>query len=318
MSGESVIEDLSQRAWSIGDSVVFRLRDHYQVFIFEGRPWNLAVESNLPFSEQQSSLRRQLEIDSEISIFLNDAEVDLDTTIADLELGDGETLRIERRDIERVTAIAPVTYSIILLIGVIPRMASFKLSPTATLAIAEPMIKDRWCLGELEIEFGLLDDASDIPAIIPKSSVIGNLDLKDCSLIVRPSANIDSSAPAISEFGGCAEDFEDDGDGPESRLLQSIHATIGSVEPGAMRYGFVCDDEVFHICFPAGARVGDARWKVAERFKTRPESVALHFMGKALRDGFALDRLRLGTSRIGAYVTSDREILVMTAKANRL
>jgi hypothetical protein len=84
-----------------------------------------------------------------------------------------------------------------------------------------------------------------------------------------------------------------------------------------MRYGFVCDDEVFHIRFPPGAKVGDARKAVAERFKTRPESVALHFMGKALRDGFALDRLRLGTSHISVYVTSDREILVVTARANR-
>jgi hypothetical protein len=97
-----------------------------------------------------------------------------------------------------------------------------------------------------------------------------------------------------------------------------MHATIGTVSPGAMRYGFVCDDEIFHIRFPPGSKVGDARKAIAKRFKTQPEAVALHFMGKALRDGFALDRLRLGSSHISVYVTSDREILVVTAKANRV
>jgi hypothetical protein len=137
-------------------------------------------------------------------------------------------------------------------------------------------------------------------------------------LFVRPSSNSDSSAAAISETDDGRDRIEEDKDGMDGRLLQSIHATIGSVSPGAIRYGFVCNDEIFHIRFSPGSSVGDARKAVAERFKTQPEAVALHFMGRVLRDGFALDRLRLGTSHISVYVTSDREILLAIANPNEI
>jgi hypothetical protein len=209
---------------------------------------------------------------------------------------------------------ATETYSVALLLGVIPRVASFKLSPTTTLAEAEPSVKDRWDLGDLVIEFGLLDDDADIPAILPKSTVIGSLDLEKSMLIVRASGNIDSDDPVGWEPNGGRDDVEngiaDDTGAADVRLMQSMKATIGSLEPGAMRCGFVCDDEVFHIRFPPGSKVGDARKAVAERFNAKQDAVALHFMGKALRDGFALSRLRLGTSHISVYLTKDCEVLI--------
>jgi hypothetical protein len=317
VSGDSVFEDLSLAIWSIGDSVGFLLRERDQAFVFEDRKLNLKIKSDLPFSQLQSFLCREFGIESGISIFLDRAEVDLDMTSSDLNLSPDQVLRIERAASGPLVLAATETYSVALWIGVVPRMASFKLAPTSTLADAEPMVRNRWCLGELEIEFGVLDEDSDIPAVIPKSTVIGGLDLDKYTLIVRPSANIDSAGPVVSGYDEPDGDIEEDENAGDGRLLQSMQATVGSAEPGAVRYGFVCDDQVFHIRFPPGAKVGDARKAVAQRFKTTPEAVALHFMGKALRDGFAMDRLRLGTSHISVYVTSDREILVVTARANR-
>jgi hypothetical protein len=62
--------------------------------------------------------------------------------------------------------------------------------------------------------------------------------------------------------------------------------------------------------------VKQAREAVASQSQKPPEAVFLHFLGKELRDGFSMDRLRLGTAKINIYFRNESEVLLHTARPN--
>jgi hypothetical protein len=195
-----------------------------------------------------------------------------------------------------------------LLIGVLPRYASFPLPPTATLAEAEPAVRAKWDLEGMELEFGLHDIATDEITIVVKSTQIESLDLKTLSLIVRQAVTPDdTSAPPPAD--GAAE----------GALLRSLHVTVGSAPPGLLTYTFFCEDrsEEFQLKFPPGTKVKEAREALGTRFEVPTEAVALHFMGKALRDGFMMERLRIGDTKIQIYLKDNRPVVLLSAMANR-
>jgi hypothetical protein len=120
-----------------------------------------------------------------------------------------------------------------------------------------------------------------------------------------PAVAVDSAPPA----DGSAE----------GGLQQSLHITIGAHSTEALSYTFFYEDQAqdIHLRFPSGTKVGEAREALGRHFGVPPEAVALHFMGKALRDGFMMERLRLGDTKIQVYLKDDRPVLLLTAKANR-
>jgi hypothetical protein len=52
--------------------------------------------------------------------------------------------------------------------------------------------------------------------------------------------------------------------------------------------------------------VKQAKEAVVTHYGKPPDAVFLHFLGKELRDGFAMDRLRLGTTKINVSFRNDK------------
>jgi hypothetical protein len=201
-------------------------------------------------------------------------------------------LRLEPTDSIEIK-IRPSSFHISLLLGLIPRAAFFAISPTATLAAAEPLIRQKYAVGYLDLEFCLWDLRSDESEVIPKSSVIGDLDLSNRKLILRPVEDIEIP---ISEVAVPEKEKTD-----RQNLLEVVQLTCGEVQQNAViNYGFLCEQqhEELQILLPLGAKVGDARRKIAQRYDRPQEQVTLQYMGKTLRDQFAIDGLRLGKSKI--------------------
>jgi hypothetical protein len=146
--------------------------------------------------------------------------------------------------------------------------------------------------------------------------VIGSLDLERQSLVNRP-AEIALTPPEIgpADLQSAAGGDEEAPD--ESRLLQSMKMTVGTGNLDLLAYAFVCDSPKaeFSLRFARGSKVADARSAVARRLERAAEDVSLFFMGKALKEGFVIDRLRLGHSKITVYVRDLEPVFLGTAKA---
>jgi hypothetical protein len=209
------------------------------------------------------------------------------------------------------------SYEITLLLGIIPRIGTYQFAGTATLEEVEVAVKMRFDLRDQELEFGLLDLQSNETAIIPKSMLIGQLDLEKFSLIARPSETFERHANAASvKAGGDQSVSANDAD--EGPLLQSVHITVGSAPPSSKVYNFFCDSlqQNLHIRFPYGATMKQAKDAIAHHYKKPPEAILLDFLGKELRDGFVMDKLRLGTTKINVYFRNDSEILLPKVSHN--
>jgi hypothetical protein len=252
------------------------------------------------------------------------SEVDPEMSLADLALGPRDVLTVTRAaaSAPKVLASPPRPaapgYSISLLLGVVPRVGFFALPPTATLTEAEVVLRERWKLEDLDLEFALFDLETDEMAFVSKDTAIGSIDHGSHSLVVRP-AQI-ASVGVESGFGGGGEAAAGGEPPAEARLLQSMHMTVGTVNRDVPAYQFVCDSTKaeFTLRFAVGTKVGAARSAVAARFDRRPDEVSLFFMGKALKDGFVMDRLRLGSSKITVYLPDVDPVVLLTAKGRPL
>ncbi|MDR1521821.1 MAG: metallophosphoesterase, partial [Streptococcaceae bacterium] len=101
---------------------------------------------------------------------------------------------------------------------------------------------------------------------------------------------------------------------------------------GKDRFGFSLggdETKTFYLNFDVGQRVSDARQRIVDLFNTRKvygdgvnitcEDVTFLFTGKALQDHFWLNRLRVTDEKaITIYVKDKSEIILLTAKANRV
>jgi hypothetical protein len=345
LSGICVIEDFSNNIWSNGESIEFSLSERRQTFLFEGRRLDLTVDFNLPFSELQTSLCREFGITSPISIFFDDSEVDPDMTLKDLELNADQSLRIElsvpsepstpRPAIPPPSsppepaiasasasaaspAVAVVTYSIVLILGIVSRVGSYVFAPTATLTEVEAAVRQRFDLGDLELEFGLLDINTDETTIIAKSTEIGRLDLHTFSLIVRPSESCARPEEPTSASADCGGVGGADGDAGSEVLMRSLDISCGSVRDDIPVYRFVCSQrsDEFELRLAIGTKVSSATEMIGHRYSVPTAAVTLLFRGRILSPSCMMERLRVGASRIDIDLRDDREILLMSAKAN--
>jgi hypothetical protein len=303
----SEIDDLSTRIWSQADSIEFAHHKRLQAFEFETQRLDLLVDFDAPVSELLSLISDKFNISASISILYSGAEIDPEMTLADLDPDEPLEIRLST-PAPLVSAASPVTsapasptasYSIVLLLGIIPRVGIYQLAPTATLEEVEVALMKRFDLGDLELEFGLLDIESDETTIIPKSTVIGQLDLKKFSLIARPSETFECSpvSSSVNESGdrpACESDADGGG------MLQSICLTVGGAASSSKVYEFFCDSlhQALHLRLPPGATVKQAKEAVASQYGKPPEAVFLHFLGNELRDHITMERLRLGTAKV--------------------
>jgi hypothetical protein len=343
IAGTPVVADLSRLVWDFGDSMQFGRVKHEQAFSFEGRIRHLAVDFDVAISALCPLLCTEFDLDGETRLTLvtpdrpdlKGSEADPDMTLADLGLERGEVVTVMRppssspsSSSSPTTATAAATatraapsapaapaFQITLLLGVVPRVGLFALPPTATLTEAEAALKQRWKLEDLELEFALFDLDTDEMTVVPKGTTIGTIDHGRYSLSVRP-AQFGPAAPDVvpMDIEIAADVYAEAPD--EDRLQQSMKMTIGTVNRDLPAYEFVCDSpkSEFRQHFPLGTKVAVARSAVGSRFGRSVEEVSLFFMGKALKDGFVIDRLRLGGSKITVYLTDLDPVILGTVK----
>jgi hypothetical protein len=191
----------------------------------------------------------------------------------------------------------------------IPRCITTQLPPTATLQEVEPDVVKRFELEGIDLEFVLSNFFMDEMEVLAKTVTLGSLDLKNKILVVQQKGT-------AAEAAAANDDQDEDGGGGAA-----LHVTVSTVKPaGMVLYKFVAGqyEQEYSIAFPPGKTVLDARKAVAARYEGRTAAdITLLFLGKALRDSFVLDRLRIGNGRITVYVRDVEAILIVTARARR-
>jgi hypothetical protein len=313
-----VITDLSPLIWELGDAVQFErigLVERRQAFSFGGRIVELAVDFERPLSDLCPLFCREFGLEGPISLTLisgaggPNPELDAEYSLADLEVKPGEVLNIDipapLPTAPQATAVKPAAgvYSITLRLGAVPCVGVFALQPTATLAEAEIALKERWKLADLELEFALFDPDTDEMSFLPKDTTIGSIDHGVYSLAVRP-AQICSVCPSVGLLGVDSAVGGDSEVSAETRLVQSMKMTVGTVHGDLPVYRFVYDSDKteFELQFPLGATGADVRSEIGRRFGLASKDVSLFFKGKTLKDVSVMDRLCLGGPMIAVYL----------------
>jgi hypothetical protein len=316
------LDDPDTLIWSVTTRVVCSLQRTKVLFTLDQSRFPVEMDRDIPFREVKAQLARELNLQEEFRILAGRSEVDDEMTLDDVD--DFSELRIvflaPKPQPDGVPSKTPATairrdvFQVTVVLGIIPRMLSLRLPPTATLHQAEAEVRRRLDLEDIELEFVLSDLLSDEGNVVPKESLLGNFDLEKFNLLVQLQGTAEANAnPAADD----AEQGE--------RPTQSLHVMCGSLRPaplvkGMTVYKFVAAQygQEFSLSFEAGKTVLDARKAVAARYPGKTSAdITLLFSGKALRDGFVLDRLRIGTGRITVYVRDIESILILTARANR-
>jgi hypothetical protein len=314
VAGISVIADLSRPIFALGDCIQFARVAPRQSFSFEGRVLRLAVDLDAPVSALFALLCAEFDLAAETPLTLitpdrdgvSGSEVDPEMSLTDLALEPDAVLTIARPPCAAIPAGAPQaapaalpSFLITLILGVIPRGGRFACPPTATLAEVEPVLRERWKLEDLELEFALLDLETGEMAFVSKATPIGTIDHVTFSLSIRP-AEIAPADPGVGPADLESAPLGDAAAPDEERLQQSMKMTVGSVSRDLPAYQFVCasNKAEFTLRFPPAATVADARAALALRFGRSPGEVSLVGRGKPLRDQFVMDRLRLGDGKI--------------------
>jgi hypothetical protein len=204
----------------------------------------------------------------------------------------------------------PSEYRIGRLLGVVPRFGKFKFPKSTTLADVLPEARARWSLGDLAMEFVLMD-VDGLYTPLPLTEQIGNIDHVECSLMIREadcSTEASDATASVTRPGHPAEAAVGLADDPEPadadtvRLLFRIERNNASVR----------------WAFPAKETVGTVREGVAAKLGVAREAVTLLFIGKALQDKFLIGRVRAtGEQGITVYIREEAEVLLLTAKPYR-
>ncbi|MDR0690854.1 MAG: metallophosphoesterase, partial [Streptococcaceae bacterium] len=117
-------------------------------------------------------------------------------------------------------------------------------------------------------------------------------------------------------------------DTPASKRISDLSDDEAGKILGQDRFNFKVgvNEDLLALNFPSGLKVSDARKKLAELFnvnnmyekKLEVADITLLFSGKTLRDGFKLNRLKVGEKPIIVYVRDVTEIVLVTARAMRM
>jgi hypothetical protein len=288
------LTDFSQRLVDVG-SIDLSIR--YPIVIrFKGRSYTLTAE----YSTAVSQLKRMVSDaiggsipPDRLNILENRAILDDELTLEDIEYSPESPPLIAEEEKEWEPAPLPAlpavyqpmlvvpppspppavsappataTYVIRLEIGAVRRFGSFQFAPSTPLGEVLPELQRRWALGDLAVEFVLLDENRRFTAVA-MTELIGSIDHMQFSLILRE---------AVGSFAHLADDPEPTG--PETtRLLFKIEQRANA--------------EV-RLTFATQAVIGDVRERIAGKLGVEAQAISLQSGGKPLRDRFIIGRLR--------------------------
>ncbi|GMB11013.1 MAG: hypothetical protein NkDv07_0987 [Candidatus Improbicoccus devescovinae] len=218
--------------------------------------------------------------------------------------------------------------TITLLLGVVPRIwnnvlinETHKISDIIKMAKANP----NWGVGDLDLECGVYNDKEGSTAIIANKydlacEHINREGYEKNYFVIRPSYGVSddhlvwaseavlnatvaaqTTKPAVTSEPPIDDSGETTGTGDQNANVKTYHFFMAAKNL----------DQKW--AFPPGAKVKEAREKVASEFNRPSKEIFLHFLGKELRDEFVLDRLRLGTAKINIYLRDNDEVVLLTA-----
>jgi hypothetical protein len=204
------------------------------------------------------------------------------------------------------------SYIIWLIIGIVPRKGTFSFQPNDSLEAIEPFLKAKWGIDDFEMEFVLLHVESDTRHVIPKNTVLSEIQMDaEHRLSLREATTI--SIDVGVELMESEPKF-----GRKRVANDSFGSTASRCVPREnqlqLLFKLSTDEEnPFPLVFAKGQTVRHAREKVAQMFECTPEDVTFLYSGKSLKDTFVLDRLRVGTNSITVCLRETEAVMLYTA-----
>jgi hypothetical protein len=104
-----------------------------------------------------------------MTILVGESEVSLDTELQNFEEDDLFTVQVSPEQPQTQS------YTISLLIGVVPRTSTFSFRPDDSLEAIEPVVRAKWEIDDFETEFVLLHLDDDTRQVIPKHTVLSEI-----------------------------------------------------------------------------------------------------------------------------------------------
>jgi hypothetical protein len=201
-------------------------------------------------------------------------------------------------------------------ISPIPRVRKFKVGPDATGRDILDLAIRYWQPQVIDLELAVTDLDEETSTLVALETKLGTLELSyPKTLAICLPGTADPAPVATSNRNSTMR--------RNSRRVSVRLA--GTQNPAAsapveVEYSFLVQPKATALLIGFGptATIKDAKARVAERLGfPGPDYVTLFFAGKALKETFVLNRLRLGKQSITVYVRDTAELQIVTARAMR-
>jgi hypothetical protein len=235
----------------------------------------------------------QLPVDA-IVMKLDEKPVNLKTTV--------EELHHTEFDVERTAIADDFDIELFLLRGAIPKKKRLRLPAGSTAQQVEELARAEWQLGDVNLDVVVEDTLENTKERVEKDARVALIDL-------GPGKRL--AVISTVEMVAVSED--------EAASFATLgRSEIPDLKPGETIYSFTVNGQIYPLKFGANATVGQARAKLAQAIGVEsPEKLNLMAGGKALKDTYLLNRLRLGDKALSVFVPDESEILVLSARGHR-
>jgi hypothetical protein len=297
-------------------------------FVLDSQRLVIPVNFDAPMAGVKESVSVVISVPTDdFCLSFDKSQLDDDMTLTDLEVTLDDEIDIVRtapvavRDLPPApAAVSPLReLRVILLLGVIPRNTTIKIEATKTLGDLLPLAAAKFGAEDLALEFVSGDPGEENWSFLPLSTPIADAPDKnaaDCLCLREASATFPEADLQAGLFDTLSTSVR--------RSAAPAPAAAADAEPEAeaeaelgIPYRFdIPERGVRTFYFEATAKVGDARRRIAQEYQLPSEDlVTLIFIGKALKDTFLLNRLRIGEGVITVCIRDNQAVLLLTARA---
>jgi hypothetical protein len=181
------------------------------------------------------------------------------------------------------------------------RAGTFRFTPctlprTALLAAVEADLRGKGFVAPKHAVAFVMDGAAS--SALPKTARIGDLDLRNRCLCALIGEDAESAGPDLAALAATVQ-----------AALSGERVQFGFVLPAQGRER----KREFELPFAPSQTVRDVKIAVLGHLgRSEDDAIDLLFAGKALRDEFVLERLRIGSCRIVVFLTSNQKLFIPT------
>jgi hypothetical protein len=171
----------------------------------------------------------------------------------------------------------PSEMKVYLLTGTIPRLMRTKVKTGDTLAMIEPDVRNKWQLGNLQIQFVVGNYGEEDWEVVPNTSLIEDLGLGDRRVVGIRQGTSDKE-PEIPQF---------------VIPPASGNPVVADPNPDVCPYTFVMDGGTKRITLQFGPTetIQDAKDRLGKHINVDPEQITLFLAGKLLQETLILKRV---------------------------